>query len=166
MLQPFESFREGYIDRLMQVKKYFLVSQYYLRGEGKSDMAVIPLLVTAYDDLARAKTHWYAVREDPLAAIIKLDKVEHNVKLREMLSEGSRYQIYWAVVKSKGELEKSINTQYKENMRRYIQQSTNWRIDHEASVKPSIELTFGHLYLILKRGSQSIRIKFEEIESA
>ena len=37
MLQPFESFREGYIDRLMQVKKYFLVSQYYPRGEGKSD---------------------------------------------------------------------------------------------------------------------------------
>ena|SRR6478735_1632895 len=167
MLQPFEAFKIGFIDRLMQLKKCFLVTQYYARGEGGFDQSgMIPLLVTAYDDLGLAKTHWNAVKEDRLAAIIKLEKEEHKNKLRDMLSEGSKYHIYWAVVKSKGELEKRVNNQYKENMRRYIQQNTNWRIDHEASVKPSIELTFGHLYVILKRGSQSIRIKFEEIEAA
>ena len=166
MFQPFESFRIGYIDRLMQLKKNFLVTQYYARGEGRSDQATVPLLVTAYDDLGLAKTHWNAVKEDPLGAIIKLEKPDHKDKLREMLGEGSKYHIYWAVVKSKAELEKTINGRYKENMRRYIQHNTNWRIDHEASVKPSIELTFGHLYLILKRGSQTIRIKFEEIENA
>jgi len=32
-------------------------------------------------------------------------------------------------------------------------------------VKPSIQLSFGELYIILKHGSQQIRIKFEEIES-
>jgi hypothetical protein len=166
MLQPFESFKSGYIDRLRQLKKNYLVTQYYARGEGLADQAVTPLLVTAYDDLGLAKTHWNAVKEDPLAAIIKLEKEEHKNKLREMLSEGSRYHVYWAVVKSKAELEKRVNSRYKDNMRRYIQHNTNWRIDHEASVKPSIELTFGHLYLILQRGSQSIRIKFEEIEKA
>jgi hypothetical protein len=166
MLQPFECFRLSYIDRLLQVKKNYLVSQYYARGEGRSELALTPLIVSAYDDLGLAKTHWNAVKEDRYAAIIHLEKPAHNQKLREMLCEGSKYQVYWAVVKSKTEFENRVNSLYKENMRRYIQQNTNWRIDHEASVKPSIELTFGHLYLVLKRGGQTIRTKFEEIENA
>lgn len=166
MLQPFECFKLSYIERLMQVKKNFLVTQYYARGEGRAGNAAIPILLTAYDDHGLAKTHWNAVKEDRYAAIIRLEKPEHRQKLQEMLGEGSKYHLYWAVVKSKAELEARVNNLYKENMRRYIQQNTNWRIEHDASVKPAIELTFGHLYLILKRGGQAIRTKFEEIENA
>jgi len=166
MLQPFERFKEVYVERLIQLKKNFLVSQYYARAEAQSDLASIPILLTAYGDLGLAKTHWNAVKEDRYAAIIHLEKSAHKQKLHEMLGADSKYQLYWAVVKSKEELERRVNSLYKENMRRYLQQNTNWRIEHDASVKPAIELTFGHLYLILKRGGQSIRTKFEEIENA
>lgn len=32
MVQPFEKFKNVYIDRLIQMKKFFLVSQTYSRG--------------------------------------------------------------------------------------------------------------------------------------
>lgn len=166
MLQPFERFRTAYIGRLMELKKNYLVSQYYQRGESVSDLARTPLILSAYDDPGLAKTHWNAVKEDRYAAIIRLEKPEHNTRLIEILQENSNYQVYWAVLKSRAAFEKKVNLEYKDHMRRYIQQHTNWRIEHDASIRPSIELTFGHLYIILKRGSQTIRIKFEEIEQA
>jgi len=37
-------------------------------------------------------------------------------------------------------------------------------ISHHAIVKPTIQLSFGELFIILKHRNQQIRIKFEEIE--
>ena len=38
------------------------------------------------------------------------------------------------------------------------------RISYDTTIKPTIQLSFGELFVILKHGSQSIRIKFEEVE--
>ena len=165
MLQPFELFKIEYIDRLLNLNKRFLVSQTYTRVAGHfSDEQKISLLVSDYDDLGLAKVHVNAVKHDRYAAILDLKKLEHRKKLGEMLLENSKYRIFWCIVKSAKDLEARVNMRWKENMRRYIDKHTNWRIDRDTALRPSLQVTFGELFIILKYGSQTLRVKFEEIE--
>ena len=165
MLQPFEIFKPGYLDKLIALNKKWLVTQTYKRSvDHFADEKKIALLLSDYDDPGLAKVHLSAVKNDRYAAIIDLDKPAHKTKLTEMLSPDSKYQLFWAAVKSRKELEDRINIGYKDQMRRYISFHTNWRIDRNTIIKPSIEVTFGELFITLKYGSQTLRIKFEEIE--
>ena len=81
-----------------------------------------------------------------------------------MLSDGSKYNVFWSVVRSVKELQQRIDAKYKDNMRKYIARHTNWRIDRDTTIYPSVEVTFGELFIVLKHGGQILRIKFEEIE--
>ena len=166
MLQPFELFKAMYIPKLVALGKTYLVSQRYTRAfDPFSDEQKIDLLLSDYDDMGLAKVHLNAVKNDKLAAILLLDKPAHKNKLIEMLGADSKYRVFWAIVKSGKELQERINLKYKDNMRKYITMHTNWRIDRNTSIKPSIQVTFGEIFIILKHGSQTLRIKFEEIEN-
>jgi hypothetical protein len=72
--------------------------------------------------------------------------------------------MFFAVVRSAKELENLVNRKYKDKLRKYAAQQTDWRVSHDAIVKPTIQLSFGELFIILKHRNQHIRIKFEEIE--
>jgi hypothetical protein len=167
MLQPFQEFKPAYISRLLQLGRWYLVSQTYCRVK---DMDADPfgsrisLLFSDYAELGEAKLHVNAVKKDRYAAIIDLRRPAHLKRIREMLQTGSGYHIFFAVVRSAKELENQINKNYKDKLKQYVERQTNWRISHDSIVKPSIQLSFGELYIILKHGSQQIRIKFEEIE--
>ena len=82
-----------------------------------------------------------------------------------MLQAGSGYRIFFAVIRSAQALENLVNKKYKEKLKLYVDKQTNWRITRDAVVKPTIQLSFGDIFIILKHGSQQIRIKFEEIEN-
>lgn len=167
MLQPFEDFKPAYISRLLKLDRRWLVSQTYRRVQEENlDPADIRinLLFSDYVELGEAKLHFNAVKKDPYAAIIDLKNPAHLKKIQEMLMAGSRYRIYFAVVRSAKELENLVNKKYKDKLKQYVDKQTNWRISRDAIVKPTIQLSFGELYIILKHGSQHIRIKFEDIE--
>lgn len=167
MLQPFERFRPAFIPGLLELNKPFLVTQQYYRVQARPvDDCKINLLVSDYDDPGLAKIHHKAVMADRYAAIIDLNKPAHLKKINEMLSSESAYEIYWAVVRSKKALEQQINTRFKDRMRQYIAEHTNWRIDRDASLRPGIQLIFGELFIVLKHGKQVVRFKFEELEKA
>lgn len=167
MLQPFEEFKPNYIVRLMQLGRPYLVSQTYCRvRETNSDpfSVQINLLFSDYAQLGEARLHLNAVKKDRYAAIINLANPAHQKKIRELLQAGSGYRLFFAVVRSAKELENQINHRYRGKLKDYVDRQTNWRISTDAVVKPIIQLSFGELYIILKHGSQQIRIKFEEIE--
>lgn len=166
MLQPFEPFRAEFIDRLRRLNKKFLVSQTYAPG---ADMATdkIPLLLSDYEQLSRAKTHCEAVKpNDRFAAIIHMDIAEHVHKLREMLSPGSAYHLYFAAIRSRTQLERQLDRDYRTHIRRWIDEHTTWRIKKDAVITPALQLIFGVLYIELKHAGQTVRIKFEELEKA
>ncbi len=169
LLQPFEEFKPKYISRLIQMGRRYLVSQSYSRTslqDPDSFNSRISLLFSDYVEAGEARLHFNAVKKDRYAAIIDLQKPVHLDKIREMLLEGSGYQIFFAVVRSAKDLESQINRKYKEKLKQYVEKQTNWRISRDAIVKPTIQLSFGELFIILKHGNQHIRIKFEEIENA
>lgn len=165
MLQPFEKFKSSYVDRLVELNKMFVVSQTYIRGKARDIFADSKvLLLSDYDDLGLAKIHYKAVINDRYAAIIHLSKPAHRKKLIDMAGPGSGYEIYWAVVKSKILLEQEVNRKYKDRMREYLKENTNWRLDHDTTIRPSVQLIFGELFIVIKHGKQVVRVKFEELE--
>jgi|SRR5450432_1886565 hypothetical protein len=169
MLQPFEDFRPNYIPRLLELGRRYLVSQTYYRIrelETDSTSSRVNLLLSDYVELGEARLHMNAVKKDSYAAIIDLKNPAHLKKIQEMLMAGSRYRIFFAVVRSAKELENLVNKKYKDKLKQYVDKQTNWRISHDAVVKPTIQLSFGELFIIMKHGNQRIRIKFEEIEES
>ena len=145
-----------------------MVSQTYCRvrdPEIDGDHSRVSLLFSDYAERGEAKLHLNAVKTDRYAAIIDLRNPVHLKKIQEMLEAGSGYRIFFAVVRSATALERLINRKYKDKLKQYIDKQTNWRISRDAVVKPTIQLSFGEIYIILKHGSQQIRIKFEEIEA-
>lgn len=168
MLQPFEIFHFDYIERLITLNKPYLVAQSYTRGYSHFDEAhPTDILLTDYDDSGLAKTHVNALKGDGFACLINLNSPVHAQKLREMLSEGSGYRVYWAIVRSSKELKKKIDIKYTDNLRRYLLKHTDWHIAADETVRPSLKVIFGEMYIILKRGSQhELRVKFAEIEKS
>ena len=69
-------------------------------------------------------------------------------------------------VKSIDDLKKRLDLKYKDNMRRYLIKNTTWRIDASEAIRPSMQVIYGELFIILKRGNQTLRVKSEDIEKA
>ena len=167
LLQPFEEFKPVYLSRLIQLGRRYLVSQTYVRAkEIESDpfSSRVNLLFSDYVQPGEAKLHFNAIKKDRYASIIDLERPSHLNRVREILMEGSGYRIFFAVVRDAKELENEINKHYKEKLKQYIDKQTNWKISRDTIVKPSLQLSFGELFIILKHGNQQIRIKFEDIE--
>ena len=163
MLQPFEIFKEEYIQRLKVLKKIYLVTQTYHRIPDKQDRK-ISILISDYDDIGLAKIHLAAISSDKYAAVINLEKINHVAKITKMLANDSLYDLYWAVVRDAGKLKKTADKLYKDKIRSYILKKTTWRISADESIKTQLQVVFGEIYITIKRGTQELRIKFEEIE--
>lgn len=167
MLQPFLRFRQLYLQRLLELEKFYLVSQSYSRGNDHlSDTPRTGLLMTDYDDIGLAKTHLNAIKHDKYAALLDLRRPAHKQKLQELIGVQSKYAVYWAVIKSAEELQLRVNRKYKDNMRRYVERRTDWHIGRETTLRPVIQLKFGEIYITLKFGNRRLQVKFEEIEKA
>lgn len=166
MLQPFELMRPIFVERLIPMKKVYLVSQTYRRGENPlEDNPRIPLLFTDYDDPGLAKIHLNALRNDKYAAIIDLTKPEHKKKILEMLSPTSAYRLYWSVMRSTEKIEAQIDQDYKSNVRRYVASRTAWQPSRDDSVATKMEVIFGELFITLRYRKEKVRITFEELET-
>jgi hypothetical protein len=166
-LQPFEVFRAAYLPHLEKMKKRYLVTQTYRRAEDmyREDWK-IPLLLTDYDDLALAKVHVNAVKKDKYLALVDLQLPAHRQRITELLDDTSRYRLYWAVIRNIREVETKVNAQYADGLRRYISAQTSWKIGRDTVLRPSLQVIFGELFLIVKYAGQTLRVKFEEIENS
>lgn len=167
MFQPFEIFKPLYLKRLISLKKVYVVTQTYNGGndnlvtENKTN-----ILLTDYDDIGLANIHKTAVKKDKYASVIQLTNEKHYKKLEEMLKEDSPYKLYWSVIKDLDNIKRRIDVKYKDNIRRYIQKNTTWRIGGDETIRPQLSVIFGELFIFLKRGEQELRVKFEEIEKS
>ena len=166
MFQPFELFRPEYINRLIKMDKIYLVSQSYHKAFDHFEDPKTDILLTDYDQLGLAQIHFSAVKHDKYASIIDLTNPKHKEKILQMFDADSGYRLFWAIVKSADDIKKRMNLKYKDNMRRYIMKHTTWRIDASEAIRPSLQVIYGELFIILKRGSQTLRVKFEDIEKA
>ncbi|QEC69350.1 hypothetical protein FRZ67_19310 [Panacibacter ginsenosidivorans] len=168
MFNPFERFELRFIDAFKKRNKRYLVSQTYKRGyDHFENNDKDHILLSHYDDKNKAIVHKRALGGDRFAAIIDLENPAHVEKLKSMLMPDSKYVVFSILVSDTEALNRRIRLKFESNIRRYIQNKTNWRIGGEQELKTQYEITFGELYIIMKYGNkQPIRIKFEEIENS
>jgi hypothetical protein len=166
MFQPFEFFKPEYINRLIRMDKIYLISQTYDKAFDHFEARKTGILLTDYDQLGLAQIHYSAAKNDKYASIIDLTNQKHKSKILEMMHPDSEYRLYWAIVKSIDDVKKRLDLKYKDNIRRYIMKQTTWRIDASEAIRPSLQVIYGELFIILKRGNQTLRVKFEDIEKA
>ncbi len=167
MLQPFEPFTPSLILRLKKLDRPFLVSQSYPRAMTRTEKAAdqkTALLFSDYAARGTAHVHFDAVRADRYAALIDLQNENHQRKLEQMLEPTSKYQLFFAMLRSVKALENQVNGFYRDRLRRYIDQHTNWRLSRDAAVTPSVHVVFGELFLEIRHAGQSLRIRFMDIE--
>lgn len=163
MLQPFERFKPEYIDGLLRLNRPYLVSQTYHRANQSDNVAI---LLTDYDDIGLAEMHQKAVRHDRYAVTLDLSKPAHLSKIKQMLQPESGYQLYWSVVKSKQQIKKRLDLDYKDAIRHWIEQNTDWRLSGADKIGTVLQVIYGELFLSIKKGSQTRNPKFEEIEKS
>ena len=165
--QPFEKFKPQYIERLVKLKKIYLVSQTYKIGfTFFEEVAKKNILFTDYENIGLAEQHHKAVRHDKYASIINLTKEKHIKIIKSMFDENSNYEVFWAMVSDREKMKQRLDAKYKSNIRRYILNNTNWRIGANESLQTVLEIIYGEFHLTLKRGTQTLRVKFEDIEKA
>lgn len=167
MFNPFERFQKRFIDAFRKAGKSWLVSQSY---EAARDPFVDPkkkiLLLSHYGNLSQAQIHLSALKGDVYAAIIDLEKDPHREKVMEMLLPDSPYLVYSCLIASSAAVEKRLNAKYEKNMRRYIEKNTRWRIGSAKTIQPRLDIAFGELFIILKYGSEQIRVALAELDKS
>ena len=122
--------------------------------------------MSCYENVNMAKTHVQALTNDPFAAIIDLQKRVHSTKMQNLLTVDSKYQVFIAAIKNNTGVEDRVNRLYRAHMKRYIEARTNWRISADTVLRPHLHLVFGELFITLQYGDKTLRVKFEEIETA
>ena len=168
MLHIFEPFKSIYLPELVKQNRFYLVSQSYHRHLGNIPAAETKpgLLISCYEDVNMAKTHVQALTNDPFAAVINLQKPVHRDKMQDLLTAGSKFQVFIAAIKNNAGVQDRVNRLYRAHMKRYIEARTNWRISADTVLLPHLHLVFGELFITLKYGDKTLRVKFEEIETA
>ena len=120
--------------------------------------------MTHYDDQGLATVHFKAVEEDKYASVIDLEKEVHRKQLEKILVHDSPYLVFSALIKNREEAEKKANGIYKEKYWKFIKQHSQSGINPNKSLRPSIQLIFGELFVVLKYGAETLRTKLSEIE--
>lgn len=165
MFNPFVLFEEKFISTFRKVKKRYLVSQTFTRVNKETNKDKVCLMLTQYADKGLAKIHFNALSSDKFASIIDLENDKHRKKLEEMLTLQSNYIIYSSLTIDPKEVKSLSDKIFKEKVQKFIEKKTNWRIGREQTIKPKLEITFGELYVALKYGTQTIRVRLEELEN-
>jgi len=166
MFNPFERFTPKFIDAFRKMGKSYLVSQTYPRGfDPFIDKEKTSLLFSHYDNLSHANIHLSALKGDKNAAIIDLENEKHRARISEMLKKDSNFIIFSSLILNKAELEKRLDRKYKENIRRFVNQRTTWRIPASETIYPTLDIAFGELFILLKWRRNQIRFKLDELET-
>ena len=164
MLQPFVKLEQAFIYKMVELKKFYLVSQSYTRHlDHSAEIKKQGILLSDYDDPGLAKIHLNAVSHDKYSALLDLRKPAHLAKLQEMMS-GDMYELYWCVVYDSNQLKRRLDTSYKGRIRSWIEKNTSWRIAGSDGVQTQFEVRFGELFLIIKWKKLKASLKFEEVE--
>lgn len=163
---PFERLTPALIAAFRRKGKRWLVSQtldlsadHQPPGEAR-----IFLLVTHYADQGMATVHRKAVAGDRYAALIDLERPSHLRQLEKTMQHGSPYIVFSALIRSRAKVEKTASDLYRDKYWKFIQQNCRSGISPGKHVKPSMQLIFGEIFIILKYGSETLRTKLSEIE--
>ena len=162
---PFEKLTHALIDAFRKKGKRWLVSQtLHLNINDCALKSKTLILTTHYDDRGMASVHHQAVMDDRYACVIDLERDIHMKQLDRILTNDSRYLVFSSLIRNRERVEKQVTEIYKEKYWRHLQQHSKAGISPSKSLRPSLQLIFGELFVVLKYGAETLRTKLCDIE--
>jgi len=162
---PLVRFQKEMIPGFLRMEHPYLVSQSYYRGESVLARSKQPLLLTDYGSLNAAKDHVGSVKpHDQWAALIHLENPVHVGKLEEMASDTSGYHLFAAFVNDKKEVNARNDRFLTEAVRIYISEETDWAPGRGETIRATLELNLGELFLRVAYEGQILKEKLNIFE--
>ena len=162
---PFEKLTHALIHAFRKKGKRWLVSQTLQLTVNDPELLTKTLILTThYDDKGLAWVHHQAVMGDRYASMIDLEREIHRKQLDNILTQESKYILFSSLIRSRERVEKQATELYKEKYWRYLQQHSKAGISPSKSLRPSLQLIFGELFVVLKYGAETLRTKLSDIE--
>jgi hypothetical protein len=162
---PFEKLTHALIHAFRKKGKRWLVSQTLPLTVTDPELLTKTLILTThYDDKGLAWVHHKAVIDDKYASVIDLERDIHRKQLDDILTSESKYILFSSLIRNRERIEKQATELYKEKYWRYLQEHSKAGISPTKSLRPSLQLIFGELFVVLKYGAETLRTKLSEIE--
>jgi hypothetical protein len=162
---PFEKLTHALIYAFRKKGKRWLVSQTLQLAITDPELLTKTLILTThYDDKGLAWVHHQAVMDDRYASMIDLERDIHRKQLDNILTNESKYILFSSLIRNRERVEKQATELYKEKYWRYLQQHSKAGISPSKSLRPSLQLIFGELFVVLKYGAETLRTKLSDIE--
>ena len=162
---PFEKLSHALIYAFRKKGKRWLVSQTLQLTITDPELLTKTLILTThYDDKGLAWVHQQAVMDDRYASMIDLERETHRKQLDNILTNDSKYILFSSLIRNRERVEKQVTELYKEKYWRYLQQHSKAGISPTKSLRPSLQLIFGELFVMLKYGAETLRTKLSDIE--
>ena len=162
---PFEKLTHALIHAFRKKGKRWLVSQtLHLTVTDPVLLTKTLILTTHYDDRGMASVHHKAVIDDKFASVIDLEREIHMKQLDNILASDSKYIVFSSLIRNRERVEKQATELDKEKYWRYLQQHSKAGISPSKSLRPSLQLIFGELFVVLKYGAETLRTKLSDIE--
>jgi hypothetical protein len=162
---PFEKLTHALIYAFRKKGKRWLVSQtLQLNVTDPALLSKTLILTTHYDDKGMAFVHHKAVVGDRYASVIDLERETHRKQLDNILTDDSKYIVFSSLIRNRERVEKQTTELYKEKYWRYLQVHSKAGISPTKTLRPSLQLIFGELFVVLKYGAETLRTKLSDIE--
>lgn len=161
MHNPFVLLSARLLDSLLKAGNNFFVRQTYLRGiDEKNEHIKAAFLLTHYNDLISAETHFFALQNDPHRFLYDAANPAHYNKLTIAAAQPVGYKVYSPVMLHAWKPPAPMAQQ----IRQYISEKMNWTPARADSVKADLFTQFGELFINLKFKNEELKVPIEEIE--
>jgi hypothetical protein len=165
MLNPFVKFELRFIEAFRKLKKRYLVMQLFDRAQEETKRSSKCVILSHYSDAGNARIHHKNILYDPYAALLDLESEQDRKRLAGMLAKESGYLVFSSLIIDHASIKRALNQTLKEKCNRYFTEKQLLPAGAR-TVRPVVELSFGELFITLKYGAQTIRVKLAEIEKA
>jgi hypothetical protein len=163
MFNPFYPFTAALLDAFVKQGNTYFVRQTFKRGINTlAEDIKGAYLISHYDDLNKAQTHFDALASDPNRFLYDWKNEEHQQKLKIAATGPAGYKVYSGVFEKNWE--RHITERIKKGIRFYVA-SLGWQPSRSEGLNTGFYQTFGELYIILKCKGREVKVKFEDIET-
>ena len=163
MHNPFLLFDKRLLDYHLHAGQQFFVRQTYQRGMDVHDQTQKgSFLISQYAEELMAVTHCGALSDDPQRFLYRVTNAEHLQKLHIAANQPPGYRIYAPLLAQK---EWKPSSDMGQQIKKFINKQLNWQIKGSQTVKATLIIEFGELFINLKNGKQQATLLLTEIEN-
>ena len=163
MHNPFLLFDKRLLDYHLHAGQQFFVRQTYRRGMDSQDKTQKgTFLISHYAEELMAVTHYGALSHDPQRFLYRVADTTHLQKLHIAASQPEGYRVYAPLLAQK---EWKPSADMRLQIKKFIDKQLDWQIKGAQTVKATLTIEFGELFINLKNGKQQATLLLAEIEN-